>query len=33
MQALRGRVVMDGKRKGVCPWRLATDNEPPPLFS
>ncbi|MGD9541119.1 hypothetical protein [Methylocystis sp.] len=21
MQAMRGRVVMDGKRKGVCLWR------------
>lgn len=26
MQALRGRIVMDGKRKGVCVWRLA-ENE------
>lgn len=25
MQALRGRIVMDGKRNGVCVWRL---NEP-----
>ncbi len=23
MQAMRGRVIMDGKRKGVCVWRLA----------
>lgn len=23
MQAMRGRVVMEGKRKGVCVWRLA----------
>jgi hypothetical protein len=23
MQAMRGRVIMDGKRKGVCVWRQA----------
>ncbi len=23
MQAARGRIVMEGKRKGVCVWRLA----------
>jgi len=25
MQATRGRVVVDGKRNGVCVWRLAED--------